>query len=547
MMTRTFLTRRRLLTTGAGAALAPWVRVRALSAQSKRAAWSPDEGLRLAGPESGLQVLDPALVRDFREMAVLRQVFSGLLDFDRDLLAVPGLAADMAVSDDATAYTFTLRGDAAFHDGRPIRASDVHASFVRALNPATAGGDASALAAVSYLQGIFGAAEVLAGSATDLAGLEMDNDRRFTIRLATPDAAFPLKLASVPAAIVDAGQDAGTSIPNGTGPYAVSTFTPGEVLELRASDHWYGPAPTVSRVSFRLGSAASQPLNLFQAGEIDVVDGLPNDQMRLLADPASGAVIGNVIETPLFSVFYLALSTVTPPLDDINIRRALQQAFPTPALTAANAGNIRPARGLVPPGMLGVDWDATVPNVDLDAARAAITASRYRSAANVPPIALYGGQTSIADPMHNVGGVMRETVGRDLGLTIEPISVDWGDFLSGLPQRRFSSYSISWIADYPDPESMLWVLFGSDSSENYTGYSNPAFDDLLARARREPDVATRIARYREAQQILIDDAVLIPLYFDVGYSAVRPGIGDLPVSPIGMLRLDAVSGISATS
>ena len=536
------LSRRQLMNLSLMAAIPLVVVPRSARAQAPVAGWTPAAGLRLAGPSTGLAVLDPALARDFLEMPVLRQIFRGILEFDQDLKAVPSLAEKMDVSDDARDYTFTLRPDAVFHDGRAILAADIRSSFIRSLSPAIANGDTSSLAAISYLGGVAGAIDVVNGTATSLAGFDIHSDRAFTIRLLQPDAAFPLKLASVPASIVDASQAKDSLIPNGTGPYAVSAFTPGDSLTLAASPSWHGKAPAVSTIAFRLGDAASQPLNLFQGNEIDLLDGIPNDQMLLLKDPASGVAIGDTISTPLFSVFYLALSTTVAPLDDINIRRALQHGFPGAKLAASNKGNVAAARGFIPPAMLGQDWIADLPAYDLDAARSAIARSRYLTAANVPPIALYGGQTSIADPLHDAGEAMRETAGAYLGLTFEPVSVVWNDFLTSLPQRRFSSYSITWIADYPDPESLLWVLFGSDSSENYTGYRNDAFDALLAGARSSLDQTRRIDLYRQAQQLLIDDAVLIPLFFDISYTAMRPGIAGVPVTPIGMLGLESVYG-----
>jgi len=535
-------TRRRLISAG-GAALAlsslgPVFAT--VPARSVARAWTAKDGLRLAGPATGLSVLDPALARDFREMSVLRQIFRGILGFDANLDAVPVLAAKMDVSADARKYTFTLRPDARFHDGRAILALDIHASFVRSLTPSIAGGDVSLLAASGFLGGIIGANEITSGAATDIAGFDISGDRSFTISLAEPDAAFPFKLASVPASIVDSAPSPASNLPNGTGPYAVSGFAPGESLDLRASESWFDTPPSVSNVSFRLGSSASLPLNLFQGGEIDLLDGIPFDQMRLLEDPASGVTMAKSIATPLFSVFYLALSTTEAPLDDINIRRALQRAFPVAKFAAANTGNVAPARGFIPPGMLGEQWEAELPAYDLDAARRLIAQSRFKSAAEVPPIAIYGGETSIGDPLHNIGLALKETAGVDLGITIEPISVDWNDFLTGLPKQRFSSYSITWIADYPDPESLLRVLFGRGSSENYTGYRNDAFDTLLSKARREPQERDRIDLYRQAQQILIDDAVLIPVFFDISYTAMRPEIAGVPVTAIGMLGLESV-------
>ncbi|HEU0163823.1 MAG TPA: ABC transporter substrate-binding protein [Thermomicrobiales bacterium] len=527
------------MASGAAAILAS-ASVREVVGQEATPAWSPADGLRLAGPAGGLMTLDPAVARDFQEMSILRQVFRGLLGYSTKLETVPDLAASVTASEDVRVFAVALRPGIAFHDGRAITSRDVHDSFVRALNPATAGGDASGLSAAIYLGGIVGAADVLAGTTTTLAGFAISSDATFEIHLTGADSAFPQKLASVPAAIVDASTAGTGGVPNGTGPFRVDSFVPNSALALSASSRWYEGAPEITSLSYRLGAGAGNPLNLYQAGEIDILDGIADDQMELLADPASGASLGDVTKTNLFSLYYLALGSGQPPLDDVHVRRALQLAFPAAKFAAAGGATVTPARGFIPPGMLGEQWSATLPAMNLDAARSELRKSRYARAADVPPITIYGGQGQGAGPLRNVGVAMRDVVGAELGLTIEPVWIDWNDYLLGLPQGLYPTYSITWVADYPDPESMLWVLFGSDSSENYSGYRNDAFDALLASARAEPDDARRASIYTDAQQVLIDDAVVMPFFFDISYTVARPGIAGVPASAIGMLGLESV-------
>jgi len=99
---------------------------------------------------------------------------------------------------------------------------------------------------------------------------------------------------------------------------------------------------------------------------------------------------------------------------------------------------------------------------------------------------------------------------------------------------------LSWIADYPDPASFLTTLFHSGSPDNYTGYANPMVDALLDEAGVEADIDRRAALYLDAQQIIIDDGVLIPLYHGVSYMVVRPDVHGLEISAIGILALENV-------
>jgi oligopeptide transport system substrate-binding protein len=158
------------------------------------------------------------------------------------------------------------------------------------------------------------------------------------------------------------------------------------------------------------------------------------------------------------------------------------------------------------------------------------------------PIAIHTGQTTLSDPLRNVGVALQEYLGAHLGLRIEPVSVAWGDFLAGLATGRFPTHSLTWVADYPDPSAFLNVLFGSASPDNYARYRSDAFDALVAEALSTPDEVSRAALFAQAQQVLIDDAVVVPISFDIGYTAFRTGIGGVPVTPIGLVGLESIHG-----
>jgi ABC-type oligopeptide transport system substrate-binding subunit len=310
---------------------------------------------------------------------------------------------------------------------------------------------------------------------------------------------------------------------------------PLEMLELESASSWHSNTVAVSTVSIRLGPSANQPVNLFQAGEIDLVRDAQPLLISLVEDPATGIDDGSVLETPLFSLAYIAFGNQRPPLDDLHVRRAIQLVFPASSFAEAKFGDrVLPATGIVPPGMLGKAMEADLPRVDLDAARAEIAASRYGSAERVPPIRIHAADIAPVE-------ALRDVVMRDLGIKVEAVQVNWLDFMDGLAVQRWDGYSMIWGADYPDPEAFLWMLFGSASSENYTGYSNSALDDIIALSRREPERAERRDLYMRAQQMLIDDAAVIPLYFPVGYTLARSGLNDILVTPMGLLGLETIT------
>jgi oligopeptide transport system substrate-binding protein len=533
--------RRQLIQMGTTAGVtAAFSRGFALAAQpATPIVWSPDAGLRLAGPVEGLVSLDPALSRDVDTNFIVRQICRGLVGYDTGLNPVPELAETIDISADQRTYSFTIRPDARFHDDRPVEADDVLYSLSRALDPATSGGNASALAGVIYLRDIVGADDVLAGRATSLTGVEILDASRLSIRLLEPSATFLMKLAAVPASVLDRHQS--TADPqwwqaiNGSGPFQVRHVDAAEMLELAPTASWRPNTIAISQVSIRLGPGANQPVNLFQAGEIDLVPAAQPLLISLAEDPATGIDDGTVIETPQFSLAYIALGNQRPPLDDLQVRRAIQLAFPASRFADARfEDRVLPATGVVPPGMLGEAMEAVMPGVDLDAARAAIAASRYGSAERVPPIRIHAADIAPVE-------ALRDVVTRDLGLVVEAVQVNWLDFMNGLAAQRWNAYLLIWGADYPDPEAFLWMLFGSESSENYTGYSNPTFDDTIAQSRQELDDATRRDVYMRAQQMLIDDVAVIPLYFPVGYTLARSGMNEIPVTPMGLLGLETIT------
>lgn len=531
------LTRRQLVATGLVAGVSIWGT--RLSAQEFSEPWSPEDGLRLAGPPEGISSLDPALSRDLQTNFLVRQCFRGLVGYDDALTPVPELARTIDVSDDQRVYTFALRDDAHFHDGREIEAEDVQFSLSRALSPDTSRGDVTALAGTTYLGDIVGSEDLLMGEVDVLAGVEAVDDRTVRISLATSSTTFLMKLASAPASIVDRYQDFSKvdwwRRLNGSGPYAVAPEPGDEVLHLRAMESWKSVSIPVKDVMIRIGPTAGNPVNLFQNGEIDLVAEIPPAQVSLMEDAATGLEGSFIVDGPQFALSYIAFGNQHAPLDDVHVRRALQHIFPAAHFAeAAFDGRVLPAEGIIPPGMLGQEWPVELPAIDVESARRELAQSRYGDGSSVPPIRVYAADIAPVE-------ALRDIALSGLGLRVEAIQVGWFDFLNGLASRKWDAYSLYWGADYPDPEALLWVLFGSDSRENYTGYMNTEIDVLLDLARQQPDENKRQEIYADVQQRLIDDAAVIPVYVPIQYVAAREGMTHIPLTPMGIIGLERLS------
>ena len=494
--------------------------------------------LRLAGSVQGPETLDPALTKDLPSAFLIRQIYRALMRLGPDLQPVPELAETVTVSDDGLVYTFTLRQGLKFHDGRDLFADDVVYSLTRALSPATAGGQAALLGTQAFLGDIDGAAEMLSGEATTLRGVSALDETTVEVRLSEPRAAFLMKVAASQASIVDRETvDADPAEwwrrPNGTGPFKVEEWEPDDHMTLVRFDDFFAGAPLLEKIEVRLGPNANNSFNLYQADEVDL-DYVPYDSVSRALDP-SHTLSDEIIVTPSFGVFYVAFRLDVEPLDDPNVRRALVQAFPRDRVAELTFGGaVNPAPGVLPHGMLGRDWPVDEEPYDLEAARASIAASRYGQADAVPPIEIFTSSGNL--PITSLRDVIRD----DLGLTINIIEPDWPEFVDGLALGRFPSYGWYWGADYPDPENIIWTLFGEDSADNYVGYRNDAMNELIAEARQELDPVRRGDLYAQANQLLISDHAVIPLYFDILYPVAKSRVRNLEVTPQGIIRLETV-------
>jgi len=504
--------------------------------EPRNATPSGEQVLRMAGPSNGPESLDPAFSRDLSSAFLIRQIFRGLTRLDADLNPVPEVADRIEISADGLTYTFHIRENATFQSGRPINADDVVFSLSRAVNPVTAGGDTSYLGGPTFLSDIRGFSAVIAGESEALSGVTAIDAATVQIVLSAPRSTFLMKLASAPGSIVDPDDVAKGGewwrAPNGSGPFSIQKWRPDDMMILARYDDFFAGSPPLELVEIRLGANALQSFNLYQADQIEIDSVNSSGVDRVLAEESG--LNKEVTVTPLFAVDYIALRTDSEPLNDPDIRRALQLAFPRDKVaTVSYDGHVETAQGLIPTGMLGREWNVDWPEYDLVAAKAAIAASSYGSAENVPPIQIYISGYSGAESL-------RDSIEDQLGLRIEVINLEWPEFITGLANHSFPAHELYWGADYPDPESLLWTLFGTGLPDNYVGYSNPELDGLLSQAALEQDPALRAEIYARAQQVLVDDAVIIPLFYDVSYTLQKPYVKGLELTALGILRLDSV-------
>ncbi len=484
--------------------------------------------------DDGPITLDPALAAEAGSGVYISQIFSGLVRLDETLNVASDIAVSWDKSPDGKTFTFHLRSEARFHNGKAVRASDFIYSWERALNPRTGSSTAG-----TYLIDIVGAPDVLSGKSQALSGVKAIDDKTLQVSIDAPKAYFLYKMAFPTAFVVDRANVGSNAKwwqqPNGTGPFKLRQWQKDQNLVLQRNGDYYGERASVNEVNYKLLAGSS--IQLYQSGSIDVspVGGV---YMGLATDPAN-PVSKELQVFPELSFSYVGFNTRTAPFDDEKVRQAFTLAVDKERIAALAASNIvATAYGILPPGMPGYDAGLTGLRFDPGRARQLIASSKFGDVSKLPPIVLttagFGGMIS-----GTVGGVIEEWR-RNLGVVVTVRQLEPEAYFSSLRAEKDQLYESAWIADYPDPQNFLDVLFHSGTYNNTGEYSNPNVDSLLDRAGVEQDPGSRLRMYQDAEKMIVQDAAVLPMFFGRSYVLVKPWVSGYIESPLGMPQFNKV-------
>ena len=480
--------------------------------------------------------LDPHLTTDATSAQIIIEVFGGLVTIDRDLNIVPDLAEDWDVSDDGTVYTFYIRTDAVFHNGKPVTAEDVRWSLERATNPLT-----ESPVVDQYLGDIVGVKEKLNGDAETISGVRVIDDKTLEITIDGPKSYFLAKLTYPTGFVLDrenieADPKRWFRRPNGTGPFMLTRYDVGETMILSRNPNYHLGPPFLDEVEMILSGGTS--MLMYENDEIHVA-GIGLADLDRILDPSNSLNSELQRAPPTFSIQYIGLNVNEPPLDDVKVRQALNLAIDKQNLaTSVLADQVVPANGILPPGFPGFNPNLRGYEFDPERARQLLAESKYGDDLdNFPPITMttsgsFGATVSLDME------VVIQMWKINLGVEVQFQQTEFATFLRDLHKRRFQMFDIGWIADYPDPENFLDILFHSESSNNHTNYSNPQVDALLEQARTETDEAVRFRLYNQVEQMIVDDAPWVPLWYSgERYLLVKPYVHDYYLTPLYIPRL----------
>ena len=339
------------------------------------------EGGTFVGLFSDPITLDPHLATDVISNTILVEVFGGLVTIDSQLNIVPDLAEKWVESEDGRIYTFHLRKNASFHNGKPVTAHDFKWSLERAADPRIESTPVN-----TYLGDIVGVREKLSGEATEIEGVRVIDDHILEITIDVPKAYFLAKLSYPTGFVLDRENAEGnrqwTREPNGTGPFKLSKYVPGEELVLTRNENYHLGPPKLDNVRLILSGATpmGRPLQMYEADEIHITD-IGTLDLDIVLDPNHPLHAELHQAPPSFEIQYIGLNVKEPPFDDPKVRQAFNYALDRATLARVLLADLAvPAKGILPPGFPGHNPDLAGYEFNPEKARRLLQESNYGEA-----------------------------------------------------------------------------------------------------------------------------------------------------------------------
>ena len=514
------------------------------------------------------QSIDPALNSAVDGAIMLGHMFEGLMKWKDSGVETPGAdgtctnaeltegqaeSYEKVVNDDGTVtYTFKIRSDARWSDGKPVTAGDFVYSWQRLVTPETT-------ADYNYMiDSVVNANEIMAGDMdpTELA-VSAPDDSTFVVTL-TSDLPYFLEVCAFPATF-PVRQDVTTKddgTPNDqwtfdvatylcNGPYKLTAWNHNSEIVMEPNEQYYDAANLgPDKITFKLMDDQNAMLSGFNSGDLDFIEDVPQAELPSLIASGDLKIVDYI------GTYYVCYQTQKAPFDDPRVRQAFTLAVDRTFIVdkVTQAGQV-PANGFVPAGVYdaagstgddfrtvggayySIEGDADYSyEANCEKARELLAEAGYPNGENFPVVEyLYNtsdAHKAVAEALQN----MWET---ELGVKVTLNNQEWAVFLQ---TRKDGNYSIArngWIADYNDPMSFLdmWLTGGGN---NDAQYANADYDAKIQEAKNTTDPAARMQLMHEAENIIMgQDWALNPLYFYTQKYMLSDRVGGMFYTPLG--------------
>ncbi|WP_337269528.1 ABC transporter substrate-binding protein [Oryzifoliimicrobium ureilyticus] len=494
-----------------------------------------------------ITTLDPAIGYDWVNWSMIKSLFSRLVDYEPGTAKIiPSLAESFTVSPDGLTYEFKLRKGVKFSNGRTVVASDVKYSIERAVNPKTQGPGAGFFGAIA------GFADMTAGKAETLSGIETPDDGTVVFKLSRPDATFLHVLAINFASIVPkeaveaAGGDFGKK-PVGSGTFILKDWTIGQQLVFeRNKDYFIKDMPHVDSFKVQVGQDPLVALLRLQKGEVDIAgDGIPPAKFLEIKNSPEGSQM--IVDGAQLHTGYVTLNTKIKPFDNVKVRQAINMAVNKERITRILNGRATPANQPLPPLMPGYDKQFKGYPYDVAKAKALLAEAGYADGFET---VLYSTNT---DPQPRIAQAIQQDLAA-IGVKAEVRALAQGNVIAAGGTEGEApmiwSGGMAWIADFPDPSNFYGPILGCAGAVqggwNWSWYCNPALDKRAVEADSMSDpskVEERQATWEKIFTDIMADAPWVPVINErrvVAKSVRMGGPDNIYIDPTRVINYDAI-------
>lgn len=468
---------------------------------------------------SDASTFDPHFCTDSATEIFNKNMYNNLVRFNSEMELVPDLAESWSVSEDNLTWTFKLRQGVKFHDGTPFNAESVKVSFERVLNPDTGSPRRSVMEIIDKV--------------------EVVDESTVNITTKTPCGSLLQQLAHPVAAIIsptalDTYGEEYSSHPVGTGPFKFVEWKIGEELVLERNEDYFDNPPQVAKVYFRVVPEDATRSLLLESGSADIAMRLPVTEVERL----EGNAEISISESDTVMTMYVALNNNKGALKDARVRQALNYAVDKSVIVNDILGGLATvADAPISPYTWGYASIGTYP-YDVEKAKQLLDEAGYANGLELElwtPVGRYLMDTQVSENL--------QAQWAEAGINVKIRQWEFQALMSEVKKGEFDMVLLGWSPSTGDADQGLYPLFHSSQwppASNRAHYSNATVDKLLEDAKLEVDSEKRAELYKQAQQIITDEAVWTFLYYPKQALAFRSNISGIEVLPTEHILLEDV-------
>jgi ABC-type transport system substrate-binding protein len=486
--------------------------------------------------------LDPGVVQDGDTLDAIQQTYEGLVTWSPDNEVVGALAESWDVKEDNKTYVFHLRKGVKFHSGRECKAQDVKWTIERNCVHKIQSQTVDA-----YLSDIVGLSDVVAQQrakrANDpaelipVSGIRVVDDYTLEIELKQPTPYFLGKLTYLVSAPIDKDvapldkemTDVAQMV--GTGPFRLASYERDQMIVFEAFDEYHGGAPAVERIERPVIKDPATRLNKYKNGEVDFV---------MLERQDIKGLMGTEYEQDLKSyqrpaIWYVGLNQeVFPQFKDKKVRQAFAMAIDKQRIVKeVLGGHNTVANCIIPPGVPGHRENGPALPFDPAKAKQLLAEAGFPDGKGFPQLTMTFREQR--PDIELAATQVAADLKKHLNIDVKLQTMEWRAFLEKYNNHQQVFVHMRWAADYLDPQNFISHMLASYGPENKIGYKNDQFDALCRQADSILDMNERIPLYQQAEDIVLDDAVWVPIYFQNDAELQRPWVREMRESLFGHL------------